>query len=354
MNPNDEYVVLVQWHVESGTRVAAEQVLVTVETTKATFDISAPVAGYAFYKEEVNSLVDVGAAVAWVAERDEAPDMSTAVEPAAGGAAPADGQSRFSRKALKLMKQHGLGEADFPPSVRIGTAEVEQRVREGAGRAADVEGVEGVEALAQSPAKILEVARLGEVYAQVIPSTVAISVPSAALNDRLTRLAPSIGSLSVLELVIHDAARVLCDFPELNGFYAGGRASRYTDVHIGFAVNLGKALRVPIVRNAATLTLTDVARAVRDLSLRYMRGELTAADVSGGTFTVTDLSARDVVHFIPVLNHAQSAILGICAERPGAGYRELVLTFDHRMSDGMRAAEFLLKLRERLVDTSSD
>ena len=71
-------------------------------------------------------------------------------------------------------------------------------------------------------------------------------------------------------------------------------------------------------------------------------------DVIGGTFTVTDLSSYGVTHFIPVLNDRQAAILGICAERPGTGHQDLVLCFDHRMSEGMRAADFLGALREQL------
>ena len=64
---------------------------------------------------------------------------------------------------------------------------------------------------------------------------------------------------------------------------------------------------------------------------------------------MTDLSAQGVVNFIPVINERQSAILGICAERPGTGSRELVLSFDHRMSDGMQGAEFLSQLRDALT-----
>jgi 2-oxoglutarate dehydrogenase E2 component (dihydrolipoamide succinyltransferase) len=105
---------------------------------------------------------------------------------------------------------------------------------------------------------------------------------------------------------------------------------------------------VPVVKNAAALSVRDVAGAVRDLSLRYMRDELTIDDVTGGTFTVTDLSAEGVLSFVPVLNDRQSAILGITAERSGTQSRDLVLTFDHRLSDGMRAARFLGALRDRL------
>jgi pyruvate dehydrogenase E2 component (dihydrolipoamide acetyltransferase) len=89
------------------------------------------------------------------------------------------------------------------------------------------------------------------------------------------------------------------------------------------------------------------------LSLRYMRDELAMQDVVGSTFTVTDLSGHGVVHFIPVLNDRQSAILGICAERHGTGHRDLVLAFDHRMTDGMRAAQFLGVLRDALEGESA-
>jgi pyruvate dehydrogenase E2 component (dihydrolipoamide acetyltransferase) len=87
---------------------------------------------------------------------------------------------------------------------------------------------------------------------------------------------------------------------------------------------------------------------VRELSLRYMRDELTTTELSGGTFTITDLSGHGVVQFMPVLNERQAAILGICAARPGAHTRDIVLGFDHRMSDGMRAAAFLRRLSDQL------
>ena len=83
------------------------------------------------------------------------------------------------------------------------------------------------------------------------------------------------------------------------------------------------------------------------LTVTATRRELTIDDVTGGTFTITDLSGEGVVHFVPVLNERQSAILGLCAAR-NDGSRELVLTFDHRLSDGMRAARFLAALRSRL------
>jgi pyruvate/2-oxoglutarate dehydrogenase complex dihydrolipoamide acyltransferase (E2) component len=354
LNPNDEHAVLVCWHVTSGAWVEAEQVLATVETTKATYDIDAPVAGYAFFEQAPRSLVAVGAPIAWISESSDWPQLSTAS--AKQLAAQVTGpQPRFSRKALKVMRQHGLNPSDFLASGRVEVADVEQRIAE---RSAAVytppADADEVEMLEQTPAKVLEVARLAAVYEQAIPSTVVVPVSSADLDARLRSLAERVGPLSLLELAIHDVARTLGAFPELNGFYADGRATRYTSVRIGFAINAGKGLRVPVVQDADTLSYAEVAESVRDLSLRYIRGELTAADVAKGTFTITDLSSQGVVHFVPVLNFRQAAILGLCAERPGTGQRDLVLTFDHRMADGMQAATFLLRVREQLTGESVD
>src|SRR5262245_34273839 len=72
MNVNDEHAVIVAWHVDSGTRVEAEQVIATLETTKATFDVQADRAGFLLYEHEVKSLVQVGAPLAWIGDSADA------------------------------------------------------------------------------------------------------------------------------------------------------------------------------------------------------------------------------------------------------------------------------------------
>ena len=351
MNTNDDQAVLVRWHVQAGTRVEADQLLVTLETTKAAFDVNAPHAGYVFFELAAKSMVDVGAAIAWISS-DAAPPKPRAA-PVGDGAAGAvlSAEGRFSRKALRLMKDHGLTADDFAGSARVEATNVETLIaaRAGAAPLAPASSAGSLtEPLEQSASKMLEATMLERVYRSIVPSTVVVSVDEARLQARLKAVAAQLGPVSVLELAMQETAMLLADFPDLNGYYANGHAFTYHNVSIGFAINAGHCLKVPVVRNCNTAAPLELARAVRDLSLRYMREELTNADLSGGTFTVTDLSGNAVVHFIPVLNERQSAILGICAPRPGTATRELVLTFDHRISDGMRAATFLGALRASL------
>ena len=350
VNPNDENAILVRWHVASGSRVAAGQPLATLETTKATFDVEAPQEGYAFFDHSPKTLVTVGTAIAWISDRDTRPEVSARPEPVRPTTG-TDADARITRKALRLMKQHGLVAADFAGAGRVDAGEVERRVQEMATDARPVVP-EDAELLEQSSAKMIEVQTLGEVYRHAIPSTVSITLSCANVDARLRQVAAAIGPISLLELAICEVAALLAEFPDLNGYYAAGRAWRHTSIAIGFAINLGRSLRVPVVKQAAVLSQLEIARRVRDLSLRYMRDELQLDDLTGGTFTITDLSGHGVTHFVPVLNQRQAAILGICAERPGTRHRDLVLTFDHRMADGMRAALLLGELRSRLETES--
>jgi pyruvate/2-oxoglutarate dehydrogenase complex dihydrolipoamide acyltransferase (E2) component len=346
INPNDEHAIVVRWHVAKGARVRAGQPLVTLETTKTTFDVDAPSDGFAFFEHEPNAEVAVGATVAWISETERAPQVSV---PASEVTTPRRASAeRFTRKARKLMKEHGLTEADFPGDHAVEADLVE---RTAAARSTTVVAAhgepEGVLPLELTPTKITEIQVLTRVRAQTVPSTVTVAVAGDRLDEHLRREAASQGPVSALEVAIREVARLLPEWPELNAFYADGRAWQHRQVSIGFAVNLGRSLRVPVVKDAAHLSLRDIARAVRELSLRYLRGNLAVDDVTGGTFTITDLSGEGVVHFIPVLNERQSAILGLCAPR-NDGSRDLVLTFDHRLSDGMRAGRFLAALRARL------
>jgi pyruvate/2-oxoglutarate dehydrogenase complex dihydrolipoamide acyltransferase (E2) component len=354
MNPNDEHAVLVCWHIDAGKPITRGDPLATLETTKSTFDVEAPRDGYVFYEAAPKTLMAVGTGLAWICDENVAPSPASMRDTDAEPVAVAEAGT--TRKAARLMREHGLRPSDFGASPgRIEVADVERVLRERAGGSGSPPAVapQGCTPLEQSPAKMIEIQSLGEVYRSAIPSMVALSLSGEKTAARLRVLAQKVGPVSLLEVVIFETARLLADFPDLNGYYARDRAWQYATVAVGFAINLGRSLRVPVVHDAATLSLREIAQVVRDLSLRYLRDELQLADLTGGTFTVTDLSAQGVEHFVPVLNQRQSAILGVCAERT-VGRRELVMTFDHRMTDGMRAGTFLTKLRERLETLPQD
>jgi pyruvate dehydrogenase E2 component (dihydrolipoamide acetyltransferase) len=157
----------------------------------------------------------------------------------------------------------------------------------------------------------------------------------------------------------------LPDYPYVNGELRSDSIVTRNFVNLGIAVETqeGKGLIVPVIRNAETLNLLGIAKAIADLAERARTKKLVPDDVQGGTFTITNPGGYGTFHGTPVINQPQSAILGTYAlvKRPWVVSDEngndalairpimnITLTYDHRLVDGAYAGRFLRDLRERL------
>ena len=168
-----------------------------------------------------------------------------------------------------------------------------------------------------------------------------------------------------LIFVARAAAETLRDYPWINGEIRGDQIVTRSYVNLGFAVELqdGKGLIVPVVKNAETLNLLGMAKAVTDIAQRARDKKLLPDEVQGGTFTITNPGGYGTFHGTPVISQPQAAILGtyavvkrtwvvqdefgedVIAIRP---IMNLTLTYDHRLVDGALAGRFLRDLREQL------
>ena len=159
------------------------------------------------------------------------------------------------------------------------------------------------------------------------------------------------------DLIMKLAAGVLARHPMLAGRLEDGTIVVPTadEFHIGIAVDTAEGLLVPVVRNVAALSFSELAAQTRRLIDRARAGQLTAAEMQGGVFTITNLGAFGIDAFTPVINPPESAILGLGALRREPVVLEdgqlaarqmwsLSLTFDHRVIDGAPAARFLQDL----------
>jgi pyruvate dehydrogenase E2 component (dihydrolipoamide acetyltransferase) len=152
----------------------------------------------------------------------------------------------------------------------------------------------------------------------------------------------------------------LRDHPELNATVEDDALLFWQDINIGFAVAVSGGLQVPVVHNADTKTLVAITSAVMELGRRAVDGSLQPEEVLGGTATITNLGGFGVDAFTPVLNPPQSVILGIgrIMERPVVESGVIVpaktcvlsLTFDHRVADGVPAAQLLEHLSTTMTD----
>jgi 2-oxoglutarate dehydrogenase E2 component (dihydrolipoamide succinyltransferase) len=199
--------------------------------------------------------------------------------------------------------------------------------------------------------------------------TSAIEVDMARVVALRQKLKPHLATqnvnLTYLAFIARAAVDTLQDYSWINGEIRGQSIVTRPFVNLGIAVALeeGKGLIVPVIRNSQDLNLTGTARAIQDLAERARTKKLLPDDVQGGTFTITNPGSFGTFHGTPIINQPQSAILGTYAlvKRPWVVQDELgndviairplmnlTLTYDHRLVDGAYAGMFLRDLRERL------
>ena len=185
--------------------------------------------------------------------------------------------------------------------------------------------------------------------------TVEIDMTNAlALKDQLAKASGQ--KASVTEIIIKCAAQVLVEIPVVNAGIIGNQIVYHDAAAIGVAVSLDDGLIVPVIRDVEKKSLREIRAAVVDLGARARTGKLSPDEISGGTFTVTNLGMFGTDHFTPIINPPESAILAVCrtVEKPVVQNGQIVvrpmcncvLGFDHRLIDGAVGAKYMARFRE--------
>ena len=168
--------------------------------------------------------------------------------------------------------------------------------------------------------------------------------------------------ISFTDIIVKAAARAILDKPIVNSSLAEDKIIIHDRVNIGIATAVEGGLVVPVIKDVPSKSLPQIARESKELVGRARSGTASGEDFRGGTFTVTNLGIYGIDSFMPVITPSQSAILAVCAiaEKPAVvdgqikirSMMNLCLTFDHRVMDGVPAAEYLARLREILQGPS--
>ncbi|MGQ9904399.1 MAG: dihydrolipoamide acetyltransferase family protein, partial [Anaerolineae bacterium] len=244
----------------------------------------------------------------------------------------------------------------------IGTGPDGRITREDVERAAQAANRQPSQAgyLALSPARRVTAQRLAESARTAPQVTLTTEADATSLVSAREQLSVELGEkVSYNTLLAMIAARALKEHPNLNAAWdESGNAPRLLlrdAIHIGVAVDTERGLYVPVLRDCATKSLAQLHRELNDLIARAVAGRLAAEEMSGGTFTITNLGMYEIDAFTPILNLPEAAILGVgrILARPVALENQVVirqmmtlsLTFDHRVVDGAPAARFLQRLK---------
>jgi pyruvate/2-oxoglutarate dehydrogenase complex dihydrolipoamide acyltransferase (E2) component len=381
---NDESVTLIAWCVANGERVQEGQALAEVEGSKAVFTIPAPVAGIVRYTLEVGHEIAVGAPLCTISSEAVAQVVADGARRAAAprpvphpsenrdaeskGQQP--GSPRFSREAEALLQQHGLDPQRF---VGYGLVRASDVLAMLSGNGRSTPAAPGPPAVkppgprtADAPipaagvpfrseplprSKQAEIRYLASGSHNTLPSLVTVAVPTRGLRAAVAQYAQTAGSTTAI--IVFEVARLLRQYPRFNAFYADGAAHLYDAVNIGLAIDGGHGLKVPVIRDADTKGLGQIAGEMQGLLRSYLDNRLRGEELAGGTFTISDLSGEGVLSFHPLITQGQGAILGIGSEQGSGtgsaeGFFTLILAFDHQLAEGRHAAQFLQELARRL------
>jgi pyruvate dehydrogenase E2 component (dihydrolipoamide acetyltransferase) len=169
------------------------------------------------------------------------------------------------------------------------------------------------------------------------------------INQKLDR------KISFNDFILKAVALALVEAPNINVSIEGDEIVYKTGVNIGIAVALEDGLIVPVIKDADTLSLKQIAKTAKALTAKARERKLLPDEYSGGTFTVSNLGMYDIVSFTPIINPPESAILGVCAIQDelklvgdkieNKNVMGLSLTFDHRVIDGAQGAIFLQQIK---------
>ncbi|GHV04680.1 hypothetical protein FACS189485_10540 [Spirochaetia bacterium] len=200
--------------------------------------------------------------------------------------------------------------------------------------------------------------------------TLNASAPALRLQELRARMKGSpeelgFAKITVNDLMLYAVSRTLPRFPFMNALKIGDTLKTYERVHLGVAVDTPRGLMVPVIRNANLLSLRQISAEAKRLAAACQKGGVGPDELSGSTFTVTNLGSMGISSFTPVLNAPEVGILGVCniELKPVAGadnedgcgvqflpHIGLSLTINHQVVDGAPAARFLKALGEAVAD----
>jgi len=401
---------LVEWVVQEGALVNQGQVILIIETEKTKWEVEAAAAGFVhiLIPADPDRKEPVGQVVGLIAESEEELKALQAeggvaagpakAEPkaarAAAQAAPAgEGRAPVSPLARRLAEEHDIDLAQVKgtgPGGRIVKEDVLEAIE--AKKAAPAPGPAPAAAPAQtgeaSAAETIDGKRVKATLslktgmrgaiARHMRESLAVSAQLTLtgeidmtevkrLREKLLQQEDRLGTrITYNDIFVLAVTRALRDFPIVNASVVGNEIKVWEDIHIGVAVALegqdpySSGLIVPVIRHADRMSLAEISKAAKALAAKAREGKILPDDVTGSTFTLTNLGGAGGGYGFgtPIINQPESAILGTGAITDRAVVRsgEIVirpimtysLTFDHRVIDGYPATLFVARLTELL------
>lgn len=342
-----------KWYKKEGDNVEKGEPIVEVLSEKATYDLEAPASGI-LRKILVQEGVDVP--VNEVLAVVTATDETFSETETSGGASQPVGVEREERvlaspAAKRLAREYGIDLSAVKGSGPEGRIAEE-----------DVKLV--IEAKTEISPKVKQTIQLSG-FRRVSADRLSMSFRTAPHSTIMMEVDVSKAAeihektqISFTAIIVNAVAKALTEHRMINSTLESDRIKVFEDINVGVAVATDSGLVVPVIRNVDGKALNDIDVTIKELTEKAKQGKLSREEVTGGTFTITNLGMYGVDFFTPIINPPEAAILGVgrIVEKPIAtsGKVEvkpmatLSLSYDHRIIDGAPAGKFLLGVKEKI------
>ena len=364
--------IVTQWFVKEGDFISKGESLFVLETDKITDEVESPEDAYviAILAEEGQEC-DVYVPVCVLGEKGEkyelpctagagvgiAPDTRAEIEEATAiFSTPEDNAIKSSPVARKLAEASGVDIAkvkgtgpegritreDILAYIEIGTPEKNSTPE----RSGSISGKQPISGMRRIIAQ-----RMAESKSTIPHVYFRTSVDATSL---ILKRMGSDKKYSYIDLIIKAAAESIEEFPVINALFSNDEIEFRKEINIGIAVGLENGLIVPVIKNALK-SLDDISAITAAMIEKAKNNKLLTDDITGGTFTISNLGMYDIDEFTAIINPGESAVLavskisdkvfsdqGVIKIRPEMN---LTLSVDHRLIDGAIAAQFLAKLK---------
>jgi pyruvate dehydrogenase E2 component (dihydrolipoamide acetyltransferase) len=386
---------LVRWLKQEGDTVQEGEPIAEIATDKATVEIEAPVSGVLRgIRVAENAVVPVNTPLAYILQEGEslpaegdgkapAPTAAAAPQPeptpTTAAATPANGEERVlaSPLARKIAAEHGIDLRQVQgtgPNGRIVVRDVLAYLESRQAIVAPAPAPIPAPAVAAAPveARVETLNRLRQITAQrtteahqTIPHfylTMEIDMEEAlALRQRLNQLDESL-RVSINDLIVKACAVAIEQHPIVNATYQNGQLVHPNGIHIGIAVAVEQGLLVAVLKHCEGKSLRRIAQESQTLIQKAREGKLLPDEMTGNTFTVSNLGMFGIEQFTAIINPPASAILAVGATRRVPVVQEdgaivarhrmkVTLSCDHRVLDGAVGAQFLQTLKQVLENS---
>ncbi|MDI6602325.1 MAG: dihydrolipoamide acetyltransferase family protein [Thermoanaerobacteraceae bacterium] len=370
ISANMEEGIVVGWRKKRGEIVKKGETIVDIVTGKINYELESPEDGHiAEIMAKDGQIVPVGQVIGYLDKEDKVEITENISNISAEKQSPGLREYRATPLAKKIARENNvdLSKIVLPEGKTvIGEEEVRSYIQQ-----------QNEHSRNDLLTKVENFSKSGEDYTQVQIAGIrkaiadnmsksAFSAPHVTLTtdvliDNLLALREHLqdqlndSKITLNDMLIPFVVKALSEFPDINGIIDNDTIKRFNKVNLGVAVSIEEGLIVPVIKNAQTMSLSEVSVETKRLIEKARKGQLTEDEISGGTFTITNLGMYGIDGFTPIINPPQIAILGIgqVVEKPVVkdgnicigNTMVLSLSFDHRAIDGAQAAKFLNMLK---------